>query len=61
VLSLSRLLSKRLRTKEHPGVAGEATVIAIASAARGRLRVPKVVVLGVAERPNLIALDTLAG
>ena len=35
VLYLSRLLSKRLRTKAHPGGVGEATVVAIYSAAKG--------------------------
>lgn len=35
VLHLSRLLSKRLRTKEQPAEAGEATIVAIYSAARG--------------------------
>ena len=35
VLHLSRLLSRRLRTTTHPGGAGEATIVAIYSAAKG--------------------------
>ncbi|MBI3324423.1 MAG: cyclic nucleotide-binding domain-containing protein [Candidatus Omnitrophica bacterium] len=35
VLHLSRLLSRRLRTTNRPGIAGEATIVAIYSAAKG--------------------------
>lgn len=35
VLHLSRMLSKRLRTKAHPGPGGEATVVAIYGAVKG--------------------------